>query len=103
MKFQRILLLACVWGVGCATVAPESDGIALECNACRTMWIRIYQPGPITGDYRIEHERGRKVCPACEKIGLHFVRTGEAPAGCEVCGGTLVDGVVELTADAVRK
>jgi hypothetical protein len=103
MNFLRILLLAGLWCVGCATVPRESDGIALECDVCRTMWVRIDQPGPITGDYRIEHERGRKVCPACEKIGLQFVRTGKAPAKCGVCGGTLVTGVVELRADAVRK
>jgi hypothetical protein len=102
MNFLRILLLVGVWSAGCATVPRESDGIALECDVCRTMWVRIDRPGPITGDYRIEHERGRKVCPACEKIGRRFVRTGEAPAKCEVCGGTLVSGVVELTDDAVR-
>jgi hypothetical protein len=103
MKVLRILLLAGLSCVGCATVPRESDGIALECNVCRTMWVRIDQPGPITGDYRIEHERGRKVCPECEKIGRRFVRTGEAPAKCEVCGGTLITGVVELTDDAVRE
>jgi hypothetical protein len=103
MKFPRILLLAGLCGVGCATVPRESDGIALECDVCRTMWVRIDQPGPITGDYRIEHERGREVCPACEKVGRRFVRSGQAPARCAVCGGTLITGVVELADDAATR
>lgn len=103
MNFLRILLLASVWSAGCATVPRSSDGIALECDACRTMWVRIDRPGDLTGNYRIEHERGRKLCPECEKIGLRFVRTGKAPATCAACGGTLVSGVVELTADAVAR
>ena len=104
MNFLRILLLAGLWTAGCATTAPRaSDGIALECDVCRTMWVRIDRPGDLAGNYRIEHERGRKVCPECEKIGRHFVRTGEAPATCQACGGTLVSGVVELTADAAAR
>lgn len=100
MNFLRIVLLVGLWAAGCVTVPPGSDGIALECDACRTMWIRIDRPGDLAGDYRIEHEPGRKVCATCDRIGQRFLRTGQAPARCEVCGGTLTTGVVELTTDA---
>jgi len=100
MKIWRIIVLAGVVVAGCVTVPPGSDGIALECDVCRTMWIRIDCPGDLVGDYRIEHEPGRQVCAACDRIGRRFLRTGQAPARCEVCGGTLTTGVVELTPDA---
>jgi hypothetical protein len=67
------------------------------------MWVRIDRPGDLAGNYRIGHEPGRKLCPECEQIGRRFVRTGEAPARCGACGGTLVTGVVELTADAAAR
>jgi hypothetical protein len=103
MILLRILLLAGLCSVGCATTPRASDGIALECDVCRAMWIRIDRRGDLAGNYCIKHERGRKLCPACEKIGRRFVRTGEAPAKCEVCGGALITGVVELTEDAAAR
>jgi hypothetical protein len=99
MNFLRVSLLAAWLLGGCAGIPRGSDGIAMECDVCRTMWIHLDGSSRLAGDYRIEHQPGRKVCSACETLGRRFVQTGGAPERCNVCGGNLVKGVVELSPD----
>ncbi len=99
MILLRILLPAALLLGGCAMIPRGSDGIAMECDVCRTMWIHLDGSSRLAGNYRIEHEPGRKACPECEVLGRQFVQTGRAPERCNVCGGNLIKGVVELAPD----
>jgi len=87
-----------VLAAGCATIPPAGiDGVAVECTACDTVWIRLDRPRELAGIYRIQHDATREVCPDCEKLARQFLRTGQAPAQCSSCGGMLIPGEVQLT------
>lgn len=95
-QIRGAALLVAVLVGGCVSIPREADGIALECNVCETMWVRLDRTPELAGNYRISHRPGKKLCPECQKIGAEFLRTGQAPASCAACGGTLTTGVVQL-------
>ena len=85
-----IVLLA-----ACATVPVEGD--AVECDACKTIWIRLYPSSGAPGIYRLNHDKKRKPCANCQKLAARYFETGGVPERCPRCGGNLVVRPVNVT------
>lgn len=79
----------------CATVPVEGD--AVECDACRTIWVRLYPSSGAQGIYRLNHDEKRKPCANCQKLAMRYFETGEIPQGCPQCGGNIAVRPVNVT------
>ena len=79
----------------CATVPVDGD--AVECDACRTIWIRLYPSSGGPGIYRLNHEEKRQPCADCEKMAMRYFESGELPPRCPQCGGNLAVRPVNVT------
>ena len=87
-----------VWVVllaSCATVPVQGE--ALECNACRTMWIRLYPSSGAPGIYRLIHGEKSRPCESCQKVAMDCFQTGKSPQKCSECGGVLTLRPVNVT------
>ena len=60
------------------------------------MWIRLLPETGVTGYYRAKREQARLSCTDCEKLALACFRTGQLPARCPRCGGSLVVIAVDI-------
>lgn len=79
----------------CATVPVEGD--AVNCDACRTMWIRLYSSSGAPGIYRLNHDEKHPPCLRCQGLAVrHFEGSGLAPR-CARCGGNLALLPVRVT------
>jgi uncharacterized paraquat-inducible protein A len=85
-----IVLLA-----ACATVPVEGE--AVECDACKTIWVRLYPSSGAPGIYRLNHDEKRKPCANCQKLAARYFETGEIPERCLRCSGKLVVRPVSVT------
>ena len=81
----------------CATVPDNTDGEALDCSACRAIWIRLLPSSGAPGVYRAKHCPKQRLCPECTRIVARYFRGGELPARCHACGGDLVWHPVSVT------
>lgn len=85
-----IVLLA-----ACATVPVEGD--AVECDACKTIWVRLYPSSGAPGIYRLNHDEKRKPCASCQKSAVLYFETGGVPERCPRCSGKLALRPVSVT------
>ena len=85
-----IVLLA-----SCATIPVQGE--AVECDACRTIWIRLFPSSGAAGIYRLNHEEKHRPCANCEKLAMRYFQTGEIPARCPQCDGQLTVRPVNVT------
>ena len=96
MKRTKIFCaVAAVMLAACATVPPQGD--AVECDACRTIWIRLFPSSGAAGIYRLNHEEKRKPCRNCGRLAERYFETGEIPPRCPRCGGNLTLRPVSVT------
>jgi len=87
-----------VWVVllaSCATVPVQDE--ALECDACQTMWIRLYPSSGAPGVYRLIHGEKTKPCENCQQLAMACFQTGKAPKKCPECGGVFTMRPVNVT------
>ena len=80
----------------CSTLQPP-DGDAVECDACDTIWIRLFPSSGAPGVYRLNHGEKRKPCGSCGKLALGYCETGQIPKRCPDCGGNLTLRPVDVT------
>jgi hypothetical protein len=73
------------------------QGEAVECDACRTIWIRLFPSSGAAGIYRLNHEEKRRPCANCTKLAMRYFETGEIPERCPQCGGNLAVRPVNVT------
>lgn len=85
-----VLLLA-----SCATVPVQGE--ALECNACRTMWIRLYPSSGAPGVYRLIHGEKTRPCGSCQKLAMACFQNGKSPEKCPECDGVFTVRPVNVT------
>jgi hypothetical protein len=71
----------------CATVPIEGE--AVECDACQTIWIRLFEASGSPGIYRLNHDENHRPCAHCAKLAMRYFETGELPPRCPQCGGNL--------------
>jgi uncharacterized paraquat-inducible protein A len=96
MKAGQVLgALLILFLASCATV--PIDGEAVECDVCRTIWIRLYPSSGGPGIYRLNHEEKRKPCANCQTLAMRYFETGEMPERCPQCGGNLAVRPVNVT------
>lgn len=87
-----------VWVVllaSCATVPVQGE--ALECSACRTIWIRLYPSSGAPGVYRLIHGEKTRPCENCQQLAMACFQTGKAPKKCLDCGGVFTLRPVNVT------
>ena len=84
-----------VFLAACATVPVQGE--AVECNACRTMWIQLCPSSGAPGLYRLNHQEKSKPCVDCQKSAMAYFQTGKSPGRCPGCGGTLTVRPVNVT------
>lgn len=80
--------LAALLLASCVTVPPDGD--AVECRACRAMWIRLLPPTEAPGIYRLKHCPRSRICPRCSSLAAKYFETGEMAPRCPSCRGVLV-------------
>lgn len=80
---------------GCVTIA--SQGEAVECEVCRTLWIKLYPESGSPGIYRLNHRVKQKPCAQCEAYASRYFETGDIPERCAGCGGRFALRPVEVT------
>lgn len=73
--------------VGCASVPVDGD--AVECGACDTLWIRLFESSGAPGLYRLNHDERHEPCTACRARAMEYFETGRLPDDCPVCHGRL--------------
>ena len=96
MNGLRTLGVVLVVVLAACTTVPIM-GEAVECNACRTIWIRLYPSSGAPGVYRLNHEENRRPCENCAKLAMRYFETGEIPARCPQCGGQVTVRPVNVT------
>jgi DNA-directed RNA polymerase subunit RPC12/RpoP len=79
----------------CATIPVQGE--AVECDACRTIWIRLFPSSGAPGIYRLNHEEKHRPCANCGKLAMRYFQTGEIPARCPQCDGRLTVRPVNVT------
>jgi len=79
----------------CATVPVQGE--ALECSACRTIWIRLYPSSGAPGVYRLIHGEKTRPCENCQQLAMACFQTGKAPKKCPECGGVFTMRPVNVT------
>lgn len=72
----------------CSTLQPP-DGEAVQCGACDTIWIRLFETSGAPGVYRLNHEIRRRPCRTCQALAANYFQSGEIPKRCADCGGNL--------------
>ena len=86
--------LVALFLASCMTVPP--DGVAVECRACRAMWIRLFPPTEAPGIYRLKHCPKSRICPNCSNLAAKYFETGEMAPRCPSCRGDLVPRPVNV-------
>ena len=96
MKSAKTLgaALAALLLASCATVPP--DGIAVECRACRAMWIRLLPSTEAPGIYRLKQCPKSRICPNCSSLAARYFETGQMVPRCPRCRGILVSRAVNV-------
>jgi len=94
-SFKAVGALLILFLAACASVPV--DGEAVECDLCRTIWIRLYPSSGGPGIYRLNHEEKRKPCADCGNLATRYFETGKLPPRCPQCGGNLVVRPVNVT------
>jgi hypothetical protein len=94
-RLKALGALATILLAACATVPVQGE--AVECNACRTMWIQLCPSSGAPGLYRLNHQEKSKPCVDCQKSAMAYFQTGKTPAKCLGCGGTLTVRPVNVT------
>ena len=79
----------------CATIPVEGD--AVECDACKTIWVRLFPSSGGPGIYRLNHDEKRKPCASCQKLAMRYFESGGIPQRCPRCGGNLAVRPVNVT------
>ena len=81
--------------VSCAGI--PADGDAVQCDACRDMWIYLSSSTPAPGLYRLDGEGDeRPVCPHCQEMAIVYFEGGALPRRCPECGGHLQARAVDI-------
>ena len=79
----------------CATVPVEGE--AVDCDACRTIWIRLDPSTGAPGIYRLNHDKKHKPCVRCQRLAMRYFEKTGVPARCPQCGGNLAVRPVNVT------
>ncbi len=79
----------------CKTIPVHGE--AVECDACRTIWLRLFPSSGAPGIYRLNHEEKRRPCANCGKLAMRYFETAGIPARCPQCGGQLTVRPVNVT------
>jgi hypothetical protein len=87
--------LLTIFLAACATVPVQGE--ALECNACQTMWIRLYPSSRAPGVYSLIHGEKSRPCGNCQKLAMACFQTGKSPQKCPECGGVFTVRPVNVT------
>ena len=96
MKVCKALgALVMVLLASCATIPVQGE--AVECDACRTIWIRLFPSSGAPGVYRLNHEEKHRPCANCGQLVMRYFETGEIPARCPQCDGRLTVRPVNVT------
>lgn len=94
-RFRAWCTVLAVLLAACATVPVDGD--AVECDVCRTIWIRLYPSSGAPGIYRLNHVEKRRPCANCTQLALRYFETGRIPERCPQCGGHLAVRPVNVT------
>lgn len=94
-RIQAFCAIAAILFAACATVPPQGD--AVECDACRTIWIRLFPSSGAAGIYRLNHDEKHRPCRNCERLAARYFESGEIPQRCPRCGGVLALRPVRVT------
>ena len=94
LRFSKLLtkaiglLVALIVLVSCATL--PADGDAVECDACKAMWIYLSSATPAPGLYRLESDGSKQpICKRCQEMAVRYFEQGSPPQRCADCGGRL--------------
>ena len=94
-RLKALGALATILLAACATVPVQGE--AVECSACRTMWIQLCPSSGAPGLYRLNHQEKSKPCVDCQKSAMAYFQAGKTPGKCPECGGTLTVRPVNVT------
>jgi hypothetical protein len=90
------LVLAAFFPLAACTTIP-SDGAAVQCEACDTLWVRLLPASGAPGLYGLNYEKRWQACSDCEKLAMAYFGGARLPECYSKCGGKLSEQPVKVT------